>query len=301
MYGLPQAGILAYKQLVAHLAIRGYTPYEHTMVIWLHATHDVTFFLVVDDFGIQYTNRIDADHIQAALEEELYVVTTDWTGSLYLAIHMAWDYINHTIYIFMPGYTEKSLDPTPPLTTTTISSRMANASIRRTPPDDARPDDTVILSQAERTRIEEVIGALIFYGRVIDSTVLVALDTIAYKKIKGEQATAQAIAKLLNYASAHPDATVRYHTSGMCLHIHSGASHLSEANAHSRAGGNFLLSAKHSNNTKHPSVDTSHLHTMAPSTLLVQPWPMLWLHQQNLNLVRNSTTPVTPPPSATLS
>jgi hypothetical protein len=41
----------------------------------------------------------------------------------------------------------------------------------------------------------------------------------------------------------------------MCLHIHSDASYLSEANAHSRAGGNFLVSAKSADPAKPPSAD----------------------------------------------
>jgi hypothetical protein len=58
---------------------------------------------VVDDFGIKYINRGDEDHLLAALQQ-LYTVTTDWNGSLYLSMYMAWDYINHTVDISMPGY-----------------------------------------------------------------------------------------------------------------------------------------------------------------------------------------------------
>jgi hypothetical protein len=75
----------------------------------LHTTRNVTFCLAVDDFGKKYTNRLDAYHLLAALEE-LYVVTTDWSGSLYLAMHILWDYINHTVDISMPGYVAKSLN-----------------------------------------------------------------------------------------------------------------------------------------------------------------------------------------------
>jgi hypothetical protein len=39
---------------------------------------------------------------------------------------------------------------------------------------------------------------------------LVALATIASNQSRGTQATAQALTQLLNYAAAHPDATVRY-------------------------------------------------------------------------------------------
>ena len=36
MYGLPQAGILAYKQLVNHLKPYVYEPYKFTQVLWKH-------------------------------------------------------------------------------------------------------------------------------------------------------------------------------------------------------------------------------------------------------------------------
>jgi hypothetical protein len=105
-------------------------------------------------------------------------------------------------------------------------------------------DDSVILPPSELTRIQENVGTFLFYGRAIDSTMLVALGTIASKQSKGTYSTAQAVTQLLNYAAAHPDATVRYHASDMCLHIHSDASYLSEAHARSRAGGTFFLSHK---------------------------------------------------------
>jgi hypothetical protein len=56
----PQAGILAYNQLVTHLAQHGDAPCTHNPVLWTHETRDVTLCLVVDDFGIKYTNRCDA-------------------------------------------------------------------------------------------------------------------------------------------------------------------------------------------------------------------------------------------------
>jgi hypothetical protein len=109
MYGLPQAGILAYNQLVTHLAHYGYAPCTHTPGLWTRKTSDATFCLVVDDFGIKYTNRCDAEHLLTALQA-FYFVTTDWTGSLYLAMTIDWDYRNHTVDISMPGYVTKALD-----------------------------------------------------------------------------------------------------------------------------------------------------------------------------------------------
>ena len=47
--------------------------------------------------------------------------------------------------------------------------------------------------------------------------------------------------RLLNYATSHPDSTIRYLASNMVLHIHSNASYLSEPKARIRAGSYYFL------------------------------------------------------------
>jgi hypothetical protein len=259
MHAPPQAGILAYNQLVTHLAQYGYAPCSHTPGLWTHETRDVTFCLVVDYFGIKYTNRCDAEHLLTALQA-LYVVTTDWTGSLYLAMTIDWDYRNHTVDISMPGYVTKALDrfqhnacgrsQHPPHAWT---KPQYGSHPQLTP----APDATDLLPPSTLTRIQESVGTLLFYGRAIDSTMLVALGTIASQQSKGTHATAQALTQLINYAAARPDATVRYHVSDMYLHVHSDASYLSEASARSRAGGIFFLS-------KRPPIPPSQQHQPPP-------------------------------------
>jgi hypothetical protein len=49
---------------------------------------------------------------------------------------------------------------------------------------------------------------------------------------------------MLDYLTAHPDATIRYHASNTILHIHSDSSYLSVSNARSRLGGLFFLGNK---------------------------------------------------------
>jgi hypothetical protein len=56
---------------------------------------DITFTLVVDDFGIKYTNQDDLDHLLAALHKH-YTISVDLTGSKYLGLDIAWDYYNRT-------------------------------------------------------------------------------------------------------------------------------------------------------------------------------------------------------------
>ena len=69
MYGLKEASILAYDQLKDHLAPYGYAPVRFTPGLWKHDTSRITFTLAVDDFGIKYFAKADADHLFAALQD----------------------------------------------------------------------------------------------------------------------------------------------------------------------------------------------------------------------------------------
>jgi hypothetical protein len=81
MYGLPQAGKLANNQLIAGLTPFGYHPVPFTTGLWQHKTRDITLCLVVDNFGVKYTNKDDANHLLESLQECNYKLSTDWTGS----------------------------------------------------------------------------------------------------------------------------------------------------------------------------------------------------------------------------
>jgi hypothetical protein len=131
---------------------------------------------------------------------------------------LSWDYIHATVDISMPGYVTKALgcfQHTPPHRHE-HSPHAWTTPVYGTHPQLTTPvDDTALLPPAELTRIQEITGTLLFYARAIDITMLVALGTIASNQSKGTQATDQALTQMLNYAAAHPDATVRYTASDM--------------------------------------------------------------------------------------
>ena len=70
MYGLKQAGIIAHKYLIHHLALFRYHPDRHTPGLWQHDTRDTIFTLVVDNFPIKYTSLNNAQHLIHALKEK---------------------------------------------------------------------------------------------------------------------------------------------------------------------------------------------------------------------------------------
>ena len=76
--------------------------------LWRDMHSDMMFTLVVDDFGVRYTNRCDVDRLLDILRTS-YHFTTDWTGQRYIGLTLHWDYINRTLDITMPGYIERAL------------------------------------------------------------------------------------------------------------------------------------------------------------------------------------------------
>jgi hypothetical protein len=249
---------LANDKLVKHLAKYDYAPTKHTPGLFTHATRPVAFSLVVDDFGIKYVGQEHAQHLVNAIRD-LYTATTDWTGNLYCGISLAWDYTARTVDLSMPNYIKKALAAFQ----ATAPTRKEHAPHAWNKPNygahtqlTAEEDTSEPLNAAGLTRLQVVIGTLLFYARAIDSTMLVALGTLSSAQAKGTEATALALTHLLNYCATHPDAVLRYTASDMYLHVHSDASYLSERNARSRAGGLFFLSDKPDDPTKAPAPDS---------------------------------------------
>ena len=86
------------------------------------------------------------------------------------------------------------------------------------------------------------MGTFLYYGIALDNTLLVGLNDISLEQSKATSNTSKKITKLLNYVAAHPNAFIRYHSSGIQLYVHRDASYLSVNKARSRAGGIHYLS-----------------------------------------------------------
>jgi len=244
MYGLPQAGKIANDQLIKFLAPHGYRPAPITPGLWRHDTRDIVFSLVVDDFGIRYTDKADVEHLIATLESCSYQVSLDWDGTRYCGLTLEWDYIARTCDVSMPGYIARALQrfqhPMPaipehsphPWQRPIYGAKTQYA---------AQPDSADSLDASDTLRILEVLGTLLFYGRAIDSTLLTAIGELATEHSGGTKTTMDKLTQLLNYCATHPDAVIRYTASDMLLAVESDASYLSVIKARSRAAGYYFL------------------------------------------------------------
>ncbi|WP_281640541.1 Ty1/Copia family ribonuclease HI [Aurantimicrobium minutum] len=246
MYGLPQASRVAYDALAPRLKDAGYTPAKTTPGLFKHASNSIIFCLTVDDFGVLYVDRTDAEHLRDTLKQH-YVVTEDWTGKNYCGLTLDWDYVNRTVRISMPGYVAKALqrfEIDAPKRAQHAPHKHLEVKYGAKQQYVPEPDLSPALQKAEIKRLQEIIGTFLFYARAVDSTMLPALGTLAQAQTRGTTATMEAAVQLLNYAATHPDAEVTYKKSDMVLHIHSDASYLSEEKARSRVGGYYFLNGK---------------------------------------------------------
>ena len=63
MYGLNEAGVIAFEQLVQKLKRFGYDPMSQTPGLWKHTSRRTTFTLCVDEFGVKYFSKDDANQL----------------------------------------------------------------------------------------------------------------------------------------------------------------------------------------------------------------------------------------------
>ena len=179
MYGLAQAGLLANEIFAKSLAKHGFNQTPHTLGLWRHHAKPIQFTLVVEDFGIKYKNKQDVQDIINALEKNYEAVSVDWDGELFCGIKLEWDYQNITVDLNIPGYITKLLQrflhPTPkkqehqphcnvhPQYRTKVQLTETGEKIPLLQPDDI-------------TKLQQIIGAVLYYARVVDSTIMATLN-----------------------------------------------------------------------------------------------------------------------------
>jgi hypothetical protein len=152
--------------------------------------------------------------------------------------------VNRIVNLSMPGYVAKALQcflhPKPAQAQHSPHAWIKpqyGASTQLTAPIDTSP----LLNKNGVTRIQQIIGIFLYYARAIDSTMLIALGSLAAVQTKATQLTNTAVSQLLDYAATYPDAVVCFCSSAMILTIDSDATYLSEAKACSHAGRLFFL------------------------------------------------------------
>ena len=204
MYGLPQAGLLAQQRLLYHLSQHGYHQTD-TSCLFQHTSNGTVFSLVVDDFGVKYTNKKGVDHLIHTLEM-LYSITVDWAGAKYLGFSIALDRTLHTVTLTMPGYIAKVLQRFAPSHTNGANSPAVyipphyGIGIQKPTVDTSTP-----LSPTQTTTLQELVGSLLYYARGVDVTIVPAVTRLSSLQAHPTQDVLQASHRLLAYCSRFPN------------------------------------------------------------------------------------------------
>ncbi len=108
-------------------------------------------------------------------------------------------------------------------------------------------ETTAPLSKEHSKRVQDIVGTLLYYGRVVDPTILPAISIIASQQAQGREAVADACHQLLDYVTTHSNAGIHYLASNMILAVHINALYLSKHNMQGRASAHFYLTNKGDN------------------------------------------------------
>ena len=92
-------------------------------------------------------------------------------------------------------------------------------------PDD---DSSLLLLPKTINLVQQIVGTLLYYSIVVNVTMFAALGSISAQQVKGTEKTHANTLWLLKYTATHSNATIRYTSSDMVLHIHSNTYYLSK-------------------------------------------------------------------------
>ena len=102
-------------------------------------------------------------------------------------------------------------------------------------------DTSDLLPPSDKKYVQSVVGALLYYARTIDNTLLPALNDIAMTQAQPTQKTKEKCKRLLDYVASYPNVSLRYRASNMQLHIDSDAAYLVAPKAKSRIAGYYYF------------------------------------------------------------
>ena len=254
MSGLKKEGLIANDRLTRHLAKFGYTLSTKTTALWSHATHNISFSLGVDDFGMKYVGKNNANHLIAALRE-LYTVSTNWKGILFCGLTLNWNCNAGWVDVSMMGYVAAALHKFqhPPPTKKQDAPHPWNRPIYGAHTQYATPDDdSPLLPSATINQAEHSFGTFMYYGLDVKPIMIVALGDLSSQQAKAIAKTYDKVIWFLNYATTHPEDIIWYHSIVMILHVHINAFYLSTPRVRSRTGGHYILTDPFNDTTTLP-------------------------------------------------
>ena len=214
------------------------------------------FVVCVDDFGVKYFSKDDANHLLSALAHH-YQYTVDWSGSHFCGYDFDWHYDDGFVDLSMPSSVPNILKrfnhqfSKPQYSPHEFVPIQFGSKQRQLA---MQPDTSPLLDEKETKFVQSVVGSLLYHGRALDASILPALNTISSQQNSPTAKVKEKCLRLLDYIATYPNPILRFYASDMILTAESDAAYLVLPKARSRAAGMFYLHNKPTTKP-HPSLN----------------------------------------------
>jgi hypothetical protein len=135
------------------------------------------------------------------------------TGDKFAGMDIEWNYAAHCCCISIPGYISTLLlkfkhpHPAKPRLSPYKCLPIAYIAKSHITPD---PDSLEVLDASCKCCVQEIVASLLYYARVVDNKLILALSAIATRQAKATVATEQAVDLLLDYVATYPSDGIVY-------------------------------------------------------------------------------------------
>ena len=164
----------------------------------------------MDDFGVEYVGKRHADHLLSILSEH-YEMSEDWEGKKFVGIDLAWNYAprhqDRTCRLSMDGYIAGLLlceghvaSEKPQLSPHKHREIIYGARRQLAVEEDTSPP----LNAKGITRVQRIVGALLYYARAVDNKLLVGLSAIGAQQAAATERTNAAVQQMPGYVATYP-------------------------------------------------------------------------------------------------
>ena len=136
----------------------------------------------MSNFGVNYVGKKYADHLLTVLNQH-YEMSDDWTGTKFAGMDLAWSYSawhqNRTCRLSMDGYIKDLLfkedhnAPKKPQQSSHYHREIVYGAKQQLAMEE---DKSPPLDEASVTRVQRIVGALLYYARAVDNKLLPALS-----------------------------------------------------------------------------------------------------------------------------
>ena len=136
----------------------------------------------LDDFGIKYIGEENLQHLYDALKAESYDIVEDRKGELYCGIALKWNYEKRWVDTAMTKYVKKQLvkyghvAPEKPQHCPYTPNAISYGKDNQAPTPN---DDSPLLDEAGKKRVQGIVGSFLFYARAVDPTIIMAISELS--------------------------------------------------------------------------------------------------------------------------